>query len=485
MRAKTYSLASRVPFWFALNLLIAGAIIATSVHAGLKRFMLDEAKVDLNNRIEAMTFALQKSGALERFKPQLENEWQSRGGELVYVRVLDSQGHEMVSSSTIKKEHLTDLFVNESPTKKPIVRELRGKSYLIYTTHLTTEDPQLNKATFEFAADMTQHQKLLARYYRLFWLVFLCGAIVSVMWSWYIIRSAFSPLQNVIDRIRRWQTALHQRRLPSDGLPQELVVLIETFNRMLEKIDDAFDRLSRFSADIAHELKAPIMNITSSTEIKLSRTRTIDEYRDALHSNLEEMRRIAEIVESLLFVARSESPDQYLKIENLNLRETVEKLVEFYQGLADENNVRLVIDIRDDLQLFGERTLLERAISNLLSNAIKYSPPEGRVTISARQTVDKLMLTISDQGEGISPNDLPFVFDRFYRGHAEQAKGPTPGHGLGLTIVQSIMRLHKGQATISSQAKSGTSVSLEFPLEIQRKFRSGTSVVKHTAHFGA
>ncbi len=412
-----------------------------------------------------MTFALQRPGALQRFKPQLENEWQSRGGELVYVRVLDPQKHEIVSSSAIKRQHLEALFAGESTVTKPIVRELNKKSYLVVTTHLRTEDPELNQASFEFAADMTQHQRLLLRYYRLFWSVFLCGALVSVMWSWYIIRSSFSPLRNVIDRIQQSQNALHER-LPSENLPQELVVLIETFNGMLAKIEDAFDRLSRFSADIAHELKAPIMNITSSTEIKLSRTRTIDDYREALHSNLEEMRRIAQIVESLLFVARSESPDQNLKTESLNLRQMVEKLVEFYQGLADEKNVRLVADINENLYVIAERTLLERAISNLLSNAIKYSPENGRVIVGAHQTADKLILTVTDQGAGIPAEDLPFIFDRFYRGRTELTKGPTPGHGLGLTIVQSVMRLHKGHCKISTRVGSGTTVSLEFPLEI-------------------
>ena len=481
-KKRSYSFTSRVTLWFGLNLLIAGAIIATAAHAELKQFMLGEAVIDMNNRIEALTFTLQRPGSLERLMPQIENGWQARRGELAYLRVLNGKGAVIVASSEIKQQKLTPLFKIKNDTKKPVVRVLNGQSYLVFTTHIRTHDPTLKNATFQFATDLSQHQKLLNHYYKLFWIIFLVTGVFSVLWSWYLSRSAFVPLRSVIARIRKWQTALHDR-LPSDHLPQELVELIQTFNAMLEKIEDAFDRLSRFSADIAHELKAPIMNITSSTEIQLSRPRTTEEYREALFSNLEEMRRIAEIVERLLFVAKAESPDQNLRIESVKVRDTVEKLVEFFQGLADEKRVQLKVEIEPTLQLFAERTLLEHAISNLLSNAIKYSPQGGSVLVSARQTRDNIVITVTDEGAGIPPEDLPFVFDRFYRGKGVLKNGPVTGHGLGLTIVKSIMNLHKGRATIVSQPDNGTSATLEFSLEIQRKFGSGASVAENTANF--
>jgi two-component system heavy metal sensor histidine kinase CusS len=265
-------------------------------------------------------------------------------------------------------------------------------------------------------------------------------------------------------RIR--STTLHER-IEAGSFPAEVAALADTFNEMLDRLQESFERLSRFSADIAHELRTPVNNLRGEAEVTLARSRSLDEYREALGSCLEESVRLSRIIDGLLLMARAETPETELPRERVNLAAELEALCEFYDAAAADAGVRLVAQLPSDLWSYANRPLVQRAVGNLFENAVAHTPAGGEVRLTAVEEEGRIWVAVSDTGCGIPPTDVPHVFDRFYRVERDRSS-TSGGSGLGLAIVRSIAELHGGDAKIRSEPGSGTTVEISFPLETVR-----------------
>jgi two-component system heavy metal sensor histidine kinase CusS len=250
---------------------------------------------------------------------------------------------------------------------------------------------------------------------------------------------------------------LHER-IPPEGWPRELRPLAVAFDEMLDRLEDSFTRLSQFSADLAHELRTPIANIRGEGEVALTRIRTPDEYREVIESSLGECERLSGIVENLLFLARAEAAEGHIQQALFDGGAAVEKIVAFYEPLAEERRVAVTCagegDIHADPMLFG------RAVSNLVENGLRYTAPGGTIVVSIALRPERAEISVKDTGCGIAAEHLPRVFDRFYRVDSSRS---SQGSGLGLALVKSIMDLHGGSAVVESTVDRGTTVTLTFP----------------------
>jgi two-component system heavy metal sensor histidine kinase CusS len=231
---------------------------------------------------------------------------------------------------------------------------------------------------------------------------------------------------------------------------------------MFQRLEDSFGRLSRFSADIAHELRTPVNNIRGESEVALARPRSVAEYQETLGSCLEESVRLSELIESLLFLARAESPGEHLKRQRQNIGSLLAAVREYYEAAAADSGVRLRVECEEELVGDVDGSLLQRALGNLVSNALAHTGAGGTVLLSATQDSHQLRIEVSDTGSGISPEALPKVFDRFYRADPARPRR-SGGSGLGLSIMQQIVFLHGGDVQIESNTGSGTTVSVTLP----------------------
>src|SRR5262249_4938413 len=239
------------------------------------------------------------------------------------------------------------------------------------------------------------------------------------------------------------------------------------FNAMLDRLEKAFDRLSRFSADIAHELRTPLNNLRGELDVALQKPRSPEEYVEAIGSGLEECGRLGRIIDSLLFVARAEDPQGQIDREMFDVGEEIGNIREFFEPVAHESGVQIVSDVSAPIAANLNRPLFQRAIGNLVSNALAHTPAGGAVTLRARSEDGTIALEVADTGQGLPPDDLPHVFDRFYR--ADRSRTPTSGGiGLGLAIVKSIAELHRGAVEMESEPGKGTRVRLLFPQDGRR-----------------
>jgi two-component system heavy metal sensor histidine kinase CusS len=333
----------------------------------------------------------------------------------------------------------------------------------------------------QVALDLEPERKLTADYKRVLLAVLLVALAVCAAAGYQLARAGLSPLQRVAATAQRVGPANLTERVATAGLPSELFTLAERFNAMLDRLQENFALLSRFSADIAHDLRTPVNNIRIELEVSLSQGRRPEEYRDTMGSALEECHRLTQIIDSLLFIARAEDPRTRVKREVLNVGDELRRIVDFYEATSTDAGVEITVACAPTVFAALDRLLFQRALGNLLSNAIRHTPRGRSVALSAAvapsisgngngdsTAADDLIIEVADTGEGIPAEDLPRVFDRFYR--ADKARSAhAQGHaGLGLSIVKSIMQLHGGSVALTSTLGQGTRVVVRFPGSIQQ-----------------
>jgi two-component system heavy metal sensor histidine kinase CusS len=337
-------------------------------------------------------------------------------------------------------------------------RAADGRSFRL-RAYAGADDPY----TIHVAMDTSHDDELLADYRRQLAYVLGASLLAAAAGGYRIARRGVRPIADVTATARRIGPAHLGERIDPAGLPAEVRDLAGTFNRMLDRLGDAFARLGRFSADIAHELRTPVNNLRNEAEVALGRPRTAGEYRDVLGSCLEECDRLARLIDGLLFLARAEDPKTELAAAPVDAAAELRAVREVYDPAAAEAGVRLEVEAAPGLVVRADRELLQRAVGNLVANALAHTPPGGAVTLFAAGGGGGVRVGVRDTGSGIPADHLPYVFDRFYR--ADAARSPGGGRvGLGLAIVKGIAELHGGTATAASPPGRGTTVTIHFPV---------------------
>ena len=323
-----------------------------------------------------------------------------------------------------------------------------GTDYRVYNAPLRPEQP--DSPHLSLILDITHHQHFLQRMQHLIWLTVGLSALATALLGAWAARSGLRPLRRMGEVAASVSAHSLTQRLPQQHMPVELAELAQAFNAMLGRLDDAFQRLSAFSADIAHELRTPLSNLLTHTQVILTQPRPLEDYREALHSNLEELQWMAQLVNDMLYLAKADHGLLIPKREPLALADEVQALLEFFALLAEDAQISLVHE--GNAHTAGDRGMLRRALSNLLDNALRFTPAGGEVRVTMVETAQAVTLTVENSGEGIPAEVLPRLFDRFYRADPARHEGSSEHAGLGLAITQSIVRAHGGRIYCESEA---------------------------------
>ncbi|MFV3304611.1 heavy metal sensor histidine kinase [Pseudomonas sp. NY15181] len=304
--------------------------------------------------------------------------------------------------------------------------------------------------------DITHHQHFLQRMQQLIWLTMSLSALATALLGAWAARSSLRPLRRMSEVAAKVSAHSLTTRLDAGQMPQELRGLAAELNAMLARLEEAFQRLSAFSADIAHELRTPLTGLLTQTQVVLSRSRGLEDYREALHGNLEELERLTAMVNDMLFLAKADHGLLTPNSQPLALAGEVDELLEFYGPLAEEKSIRMERD--GELQVQGDRALLRRVLANLLDNALRFTAEGG--TVRVRLAPGRL--SVENPGREIPAERLPRLFDRFYRADPARREGQGEHAGLGLAICRSIVRAHGGEIRCES-ADGWTRFIIEFP----------------------
>jgi two-component system heavy metal sensor histidine kinase CusS len=233
------------------------------------------------------------------------------------------------------------------------------------------------------------------------------------------------------------------------SLPQELAEFGSSFNSALDRLDAAYTQLESFNADVAHELRTPLANLIGQTQVALARERDAGELREVLQSDLEELERLRAIVADMLFLARAERGERAARRVEVSLAREIGKTVEFFDVLLEDAGVQ--VEVEGDAQALVETSLFHRAVTNLLQNAIQNAPSGAHIRARVIGSGGEVEVSVSNPSEPIPPEQLPRLFDRFYRVDASRPNSDA-NHGLGLAIVKAIAAMHGGRVFARSEA---------------------------------
>ncbi len=335
----------------------------------------------------------------------------------------------------------------------PVRLTLAGRDYRVVAGSVQTAWGETARVVV--GRDIRHHTDFLDQLQHDFWLALLAATLLTVIVGILIARHGMHPVRAIAQTAGRISAGQLAARIPEADVPPELAELVAAFNAMLGRLEESFQRLSDFSADLAHELRTPIHTLRMQTEVSLAKPRSDDEYRDLLASNLEEYERLSRMIADMLFLAKAEHGLIVPQLETIRLLDLGRQLFDYYGILADSQ--QLVLD-GEELTVRGDRLMLQRAIGNLLLNAIQHTPAHGRVALSVREHEEAALITVSNSGPAIPETALRTIFERFIR--ADQSG---EGSGLGLAIARSIVLAHGGNIAASSTGQL-TEFLLTLPL---------------------
>jgi heavy metal sensor kinase len=283
---------------------------------------------------------------------------------------------------------------------------------------------------------------------------------LSAAGGWFLANRALSPVGVVTATVRHISAADLSQRIELNLPDDEIGQLAHTFNAMLERLDQAFQRERQLTSDVSHELRTPLGMLKTQLSLARSRPREAAQLLQMMADMEGDVDRIAGLVEQLLTLARVEQRGLG-DITPIDVGALLQTVVDGLRMKAQENEVGLLLDVPPlvNLQVQGDRERLQQVFTNLIENAIKHTPPRKVVTISANRHWNRLAVSVADTGEGIAPQHLPHLFERFYRVDGDSAR-TGGGYGLGLAITQAIVQAHQGQIYVESQPGHGTTFTV-------------------------
>jgi len=304
-----------------------------------------------------------------------------------------------------------------------------------------------------------------------FWLFIIAPVLLFVfgLGSFLLSRRLLHPLKQMAQTAERISDYHLSERLPVVNPDDEIGQVAHTLNRMFDRVGESFQSQRRFVADASHELRTPIAVLQTKLEVTLRRLRTCTEYRDVIQMSLDHAQRLSMLVDQLSFLARSDAGSWRAEMGPVRVDKICLEQVREFKAQADTMCITLQVECAQPVIVLGEPELLRRLLINLLENAMKYTPKGGTVRLGLKRDGAKARLVVSDTGMGIPPDDLPHVFDRFYRVDRARSRR-IPGTGLGLSLVEEIARMHGGSVTVESVVSQGTTftvslMSQEMPSE--------------------
>lgn len=283
--------------------------------------------------------------------------------------------------------------------------------------------------------------------------------IITAVAGFYLARIALRPMQRISDAMLETGEHNLDRRISVPGARGEIIAMEESFNRMVDRLGNAFRQQQRLVSDVSHQLKTPLAVLKGELEIALKRARTSDEYERVLGSNLEEVDRMIRIVESMLLLARFDANEIKLSAEDVDLRGMVAGIVEDMRVIARARQIALDLDAPFPCVARVDAGRLAQAVMNIVDNAIKYSSPGMRVGITVGMDAESAIIAVRDSGPGMSAEDAERAFRRFYRSES----GGAPGFGLGLSIAQGIVELHGGSIGLETRLGAGSVFTIRLP----------------------
>jgi two-component system, OmpR family, heavy metal sensor histidine kinase CusS len=381
-----------------------------------------------------------------------------------YIQLETTDGHKLLATPGIQKALIGVKFppLNVKNWYLVIPKWISpsGKIYFLLTAPVQFDQAHHTVKLMHMAFDITYYQHLINDY-RFFILAYWLVCIALFVFIGKLLaRKGLSSLVEIAARTQEISCSNLSNRLNAARWPKEMLLVVKEFNKMIDRLEDGFNSLSQCAVELAHDLRSPINNLMGETEIILSKPRENEEYRYAHELNLNEYRRLSQLVENILFLASTDNSKISIEKTAINFVSEMNIICDYFEIIANEKKIKLKKE--GNVIVYANTILFRRAISNLVSNAVKFTPSGGKILVSASRDSEFVVVKVQDSGIGIAENQQPLVTNRFYRVNNDYSK-EKEGLGFGLAIVKSVIDLHEGKMAIQSEINVGTTVTLFFP----------------------
>lgn len=460
----TKSIRFRILLWYSLTLFLATALIFGSFYLVTRQILFQQVDKELTVHAAKLSEIATRQGSSTYgaiFKQQLYTEFSNIPGMVVVL--LDHNGSVVRSSLSADTPYVSYTFLFQQAQSD------QGSVYL---------NQNINNIPMRFLAEpvkagnellgviLVAHpieaiQKSLNSLLTTLGIVLTFLIFPAIVGGRLIAGKIIRPISAISNKMAEISSEHLGDRAINPGSGDEIEKLVTTFNSLLDRLQESFQRERQFIGDVAHELKTPIATLRSGIELTLSKVRTKEEYKSSFHETLVDVNRLSTTIKNILDLAWLGAENAQQMENHFDLSVVLSDLREIADKLAAQKHIKIKVDIEPGVVISGAEDKVTRAVLNVIDNAIKFTPSGGSVTVSLHKKMGEAVIKIKDTGIGISKKELPHVFERFYRG-SKVAK--TLGSGLGLAIAKGIITAHKGKFVLISKVGHGTSVIIFLPL---------------------
>ena len=456
----------RLTIWYGavLSLILVG--FASGIFIYFKNSLQESIDTKIRSIGEVLSSSMTDShntSVFGNFERYLENVL-GKKPKGKFIQIMDSSGRIGAKMSDIEGEALPTSF-------STLERAMRGE--VVYETTDRTK-PRLRMITIpiienkkvtsvvQVGTSLEEFDETIKKLLLIMIISIPSSICVTIVVGYFMAKKALRP----VDQIRRAAVKISSsnldERIDVSGRRDELGRLAETFNAMIDRLKDTFQRINQFSIDVSHELKTPLTILKGETEVALRKEREKQDYQVLLKSNLEEIDRMSCIIDDLLLLSKADTRKIKLDVEEVSLRDLILDVCMDMKVVADKKNVELEANELEDIRLKGDELKLRRMLLNIVENAIKYSHAGGRVRVSSHANNGYANIYVKDNGIGISEMDIKYIFDRFYR--ADRSRKRASGSGLGLSISRWIAEAHQGGIEVETQPAQGSMFTIKLPI---------------------
>jgi len=457
---RSRSIAWRLALAFAVVCALVLSAIGVFLYRSLDSEIAYRDDLALLGRLEQVRALLADSDSLDALqaRPRLYQNMLGNLDSLLLVRRADGSNVIAINPRQRELPSLNAIARERTPQRRDVLTWQAPDGAELALLSGDAQGPNGEPLTVIAGKVLTEREQMLASYRLRLYLAIGLGALLAFALGLVLLRRGLQPLRQLSAAVRGIDLRSLDQRLPASGTPAELLEPVQALNGMLARLDDSVQRLSQFSADLAHEIRTPLHTLLASNGQALNHPRSTAEYQELLASNMEEFERLKRMAENLMFLARAEQAERALDLQTLDLHSLGSELCDYFEALADDRQLRLENQLHGEL--LADQQLLQRALGNLLANAVRHADEGTPISLRRRDEAGVCWLQVHNHGPVIAPEHLGKLFDRFYRVDPSRAQ-PGDSGGLGLAIVQSIIQLHGGRVRVSSDA-AGTVFELGF-----------------------
>lgn len=460
----TKSIRFRVLAWYTITLFFATAFIFSGFYFVTKQILFNKVDQELTTHAEKLAEIVTRQGVNmheEMLKQQLYNEFSEIPGMVVIL--MDENG--TVVSSSLASGNPYDsynfLYKQAKEEKIPAFLNLNIKNSPMRITAYPINQNNSIIGVVLVAHPIDAIEKSLNSLLTTLGFIFALLIIPTIIGGRLLAGKIMLPISAISNQMEKIGSEKLEERVDNPQTNDEIEKLVTTFNGLLDRLQDAFERERQFIGDVAHELKTPVATLRSEIELTLSKSRTTNEYKKALEESLIDANSLSTKIANILDLAWIKAENAKLGEEHFSLSNCLNEIREIGIKIALQKQITLESKIEQNIEISGDQDKISRAILNIVDNAIKYTPNKGTVRIDLHKKGDNVIVRVIDNGIGIPKKELPRIFDRFYRG---SRANKIFGSGLGLAIAQGIIKAYKGSIDVISSTSKGTTVRVILPL---------------------